>query len=313
MIVKIKSILRQSTCVIIALYIFRNAITHIKTLFKNFNSDGGATHRTFSLDESIKYITNVFNDYKKVSGKQKFYGKVAELGPGDCDGVALLFLNDGARHIDLVDRFYSLRDTAQQKQILDCLIDRHPKLSGLCPNLSKYCIRHYGKIADKGRFFDKQKEYDFIVSRAVLEHVDAPEIIIKKMYGALSKGGYLIHKIDLRDHGMYPPEKSPLKFLEIPNFLYRLMTYGSGFPNRFLFHRYKTLLLSLSCKVKFFCTGLYGVEPFQEIYEIENIPQDLKKQAITFVDKNKCHFSNEFKKVSSEDLMISSFFFVCEK
>ncbi|MDR1365695.1 MAG: hypothetical protein LBJ03_01205 [Holosporales bacterium] len=137
--------------------------------------------------------------------------------------------------------------------------------------------------------------------------------MIKKMYASLNQGGCLIHKVDLRDHHMFSPEKSPVKFLEVSGFLYKLMTYGSGLPNRCLFHKYKKLLKSLSPSVKFFCTGLHGIDSFQEIYKIDDIPTELENRAIAFIDSNRHLFADEFKEVSSKDLAVSSFFFVLEK
>jgi SAM-dependent methyltransferase len=313
---KLKELLKRSTALKIGVYIYRNALANIDRLFKHciLKLDDGATHKVLSIDESLAYIKSVFNDYKKVSGKEKFYGKVLELGPGDSDGVGLLFLSDGASHVDLADRFYSARDSEQQKRISDCLMAEYPRLSQLKPDLDKYLTRYYGEDASGEKFFDKREGgYDMIVSRAVLEHVDDPELVIRKMYTSLNQEGCLIHKVDLRDHGMFSPGKSAVKFLEVPGFLYKLMTCGSGLPNRYLFHRYKQLLQSLNPNVKFFCTGLHGVDPFQEIYKMDSIPAELENHAITFIDSNKHLFAKESKKVPSKDLAISSFFFVLEK
>ena len=105
----------------------------------------------------------------------------------------------------------------------------------------------------------------------------------------------------------------PLKCLYIPKFIYRIMTYGSGFPNRFLFYRYKELLLTLNPSTRFYVTGLHGVDTFEEIYLLADIPSDLKNKSRTFIRTHLSRFASEFSSVSVDDLAISSFFFVCKK
>lgn len=137
------------------------------------------------------------------------------------------------------------------------------------PNLK----RHYGATASGEAFFDKNKDYDVIVSRSVLEHVDQPQVVLRKMYQALKSGGVLIHKVGLRDHNMHPYSES-VKFLELPQWLYYLMTYGSGYPNRFLFRDYKKTLLELDPQTEFYIAGLHGVEEDMSLgYRLEDIPE----------------------------------------
>ncbi len=310
----LRKIIKSNLYLTAILYIFYNILIHLKRYLKNHTTDSGATHQFFSLSDSIKYVKDVFSDYQKVSGKEHFVGRIAEIGPGDSNGVALMFLANGALSVDLADRFYSLRDRLQQEQITQTLITEYSVLKNIVSSLDQYCVRHYGEQASCENFFDNNHDYDFIVSRSVFEHVDDPEIGLKKIYDALNPGGMLIHKVDLRDHEMFTPFSYKLKFLEIPKFLYRLMTYGSGFPNRFLFHRYREVLTKLDPTVKFYVAGLYGIDDnLMEIYEIDKIPITLKNKAIDFVNKYKHKFADEFKNVLSEDLIISSFFFVCQK
>ena len=86
-----------------------------------------------SIDSSLTYIEKVFNDYKYYSGVQRFKGRVAEVGPGDNCGVGMLFLADDCESVDLVDRFYSNRNSQQQALIYQALIDRHPQ------SIAKFC------------------------------------------------------------------------------------------------------------------------------------------------------------------------------
>lgn len=296
------------------LYIYYNILIHIKIYLKNNNTDSGTTHKHFSLQESIDYINQVFFDYKKVSEINNFYGKIAEIGPGDSNGVALMFLANGASSVDLADRFYSLRNQEQQDLITNQLLTNYPKLQNI--NIKQCHTRYYGEQSSGEKFFDYNSNYDFIVSRSVLEHVDNPELVLNKMYNALNPNGMLIHKIDLRDHEMFTPFSYKLKFLEIPKFIYNLMTYGSGFPNRFLFNGYKEIFTKFNkAAVKFYVSGLYGMETdnLDNFYDINEIPVLLKTKAIDFVNKYKHKFSKEIRSIPTEDLIISSFFVVCKK
>lgn len=284
-------------------------------------TDSGTTHSEFSVEESLDYIENVFADYQRISNIPKFTGKIAELGPGDSAGVGLMFLAHGAEHVDLADRFYSRRSHEAHEKIYKSLAIKYPVLEKMLTTVKfnqfeslSNLKRHYGSKASGEVFFDENKDYDVIVSRSVLEHVDQPQIVLRKMYKALKVGGVLIHKVDLRDHGMYTPYSESVKFLELPQWLYYMMTYGSGYPNRFLFHDYKKVLLELDAQSKFYISGLHGVEEDMSVgYKLEDIPEQWKKHSIDFIERHRSKFSAVFKNVASEDLMVSSFFFVSRK
>lgn len=308
----LKQIVKNNLYLAAGFYVSNNIRLHVKRYLKNNQTSSGTTHQELSLQDSIKYITEVFFDYKKVAQQNLFHGKVAELGPGDSDGVALMFLAHGASQVDLADRFYSMRNATQQQQIKQALIAQYPALAEI-PDLATKCVRYYGEQASGENFFDHHNGYNFIVSRSVLEHVDNPELVLHKMYDALAPGGLLIHKVDLRDHGMFTPFAHSLRFLEIPTWVYQKMTLGSGYPNRFLFHRYKEALRKLDVDVKIYITSLHGVAPFTEFYPVDAIPADIKNQALAFVNSKRAKFAKEFANVSSEDLSVESFFLVCRK
>jgi len=67
----------------------------------------------------LAYIEEVFNDSKRYSGVRRFSGRVAEVGPGDNCGVGLLFLTGGYESVDLVDRFYSKRNSQLSAKLGD--------------------------------------------------------------------------------------------------------------------------------------------------------------------------------------------------
>ncbi len=291
-----------------------NKKQQLRRLF-SITSDSGTTHHTLDIKASVAYIESVFQDYQRISGRTIFTGKGAEIGPGDSDGVALMFLSHGAKRMDLADRFFSLRDVLQQQHIKNALCERHPKIQldekGHHPDLHRY----YGENASGEIFFQNQKGYNFIVSRSVLEHVDSPATVIRSMYDALEEGGQLIHKVDLRDHGMFTPYCESVKFFEIPDFIYKKMVYGSGYPNRILFHHYQNILQGLPWRsYSLYISGLHGVDDDLSIgYPYDGICASIRKKAESFIEERKQHFCKTLRCISNRDLAVSSFFFVCEK
>lgn len=280
----------------------------------NIKTTSGTTHATLDINSSVQYITDVFADYQAVSGQDVWQGRVAEIGPGDNDGVACLFLAHGAEQVDLADRFFSLRDDTQQRAIHHSLEEKFPNLPALSADGTTQGVqRFYGPDASGESFFLKHMGYNTIISRSVLEHVDEPELVLKRMYAALLPGGKLIHKVDLRDHGMMTPFSHDMKWMEIPQCLYTCMVRGSGYPNRFLFHDYKRVLRALNPDCQFYIAGLNGVEALPTFYRLEDIPEKLQQKAHQHIQQHRPRLAQHLRNIASDDLMVSSFFFVCQK
>lgn len=306
--------IKRYTFTVALIYILYNVRIRWKLAFGSINTSSGTTHAELSIEESIHYIEGVFHDYQKVSGRHMWRGRVAELGPGDNAGVASLFLAHGAEQVDLADRFYSKRNNSQQKNIHQALQNRWPTLPNITEDGSISGIeRFYGESASGENFFLHHKGYDTIISRSVLEHVDQPELVLRRMFDALNPGGQLIHKVDLRDHGMMTPYAHDIKWFEIPECLLRMMVDKSGYPNRFLFHEYKRVLQDITLNSRFYVAGLFGVGTLDTFYAPDDLPQHLKKQALDHIQKYRNKFARYLRHVPGEDLMVSSFFFVCSK
>lgn len=310
----LRSFIKRHKYLCACYYMFLNLKSRIIGVFSEKTSSG-ATHASLDIEGSLDYISGVFQDYQKISGCKEFHGKVAELGPGDSDGVGLMFLAHGAKRVDLADRFFSWRSSAQQKVINQALQKKYPNIHLNEKGENKDLHRYYGKLASGERFFKDHEGYDLIVSRSVLEHVNDLEIVLFSMYQALNKGGMLLHKVDLRDHGMVTPYESSVKFLEIPEKLYRMMVSQTGYPNRMLFHRYKEILSRLfggTCR--FYIAALHNVEDdLSAGYAIQDIPDAVLKRSVDFIEAHREKFCKTFKNVPNEDLAVSSFFFVCQK
>jgi SAM-dependent methyltransferase len=283
----------------------------------------GSKHQSLTLEESIDYIQEVFADYKHYGNIEQFYGVGAEVGPGDNAGVALLMRRDGCTRVDLIDRYYSKRNIEQQAKIYAELDKKYSldtfkagqqwdekMLSGIDWKIGQPAEDYFQKLA-----LDQGQIYDFIVSRSVLEHLYNPIAALRYMVDSLKPGGQMIHKVDLRDHGMYSLQHHELTFLEVSTFLYPFLVKNSGRPNRILAHHYYHLLEKMKKDnlIKDYLvlvTQLVNVGDIIPHVTLDKIDENKRKQAINFVEKYRQRFANEFKNIESQYLSISGFFLI---
>jgi Methyltransferase domain len=304
----------------ISYYVLSDLLARSRFLSGDIATTSGTIHSTLTVEESVQYIEEVFEDYKRYSGCRQFYGRVAEVGPGDSCGTALLFLNDGCENVDLVDRFFSERRVESQAAIYQTLLSKY---SGLTQFLCDADLtdektfgslkRHYGANASAERFFAKHVGYDFIVSRAVFEHLYDPLAALKGMAAALSSGGYLLHKIDLGDHGMFSVAHHELKFLEVPAWLYPWMTRGTGRPNRVLLHEYRKAMQHLRLDGHLLITRLAGIGDINPHLPYEAIPANQRAASTAYVRSVRKRFAAKFHNVSDEDVSVAGIFLVARK
>jgi SAM-dependent methyltransferase len=281
----------------------------------------GTIHSTMNPDESVQYIEGVCEAYRRALGVSQFRGRIAEVGPGDSSGVGLMFKANGAEEVDLVDRFYSRRDGAVQAQVYRLLMERHESLAGLLRgrNLEDEesfpgVRRHYGRGASAEVFFLGRKTmYDVIVSCAVIEHVADPVAAFAGMAGALKPGGAMVHIIDLRDHGMFSYKWHELKFLEVPEFLYRRMVVNSGRPNRILLPAYRKMLAQLPLDADFHITSLAGVGKIDPPLQYHSVPAAPRRKAADFVHGVRHRFDRQFDSCTDEELSVTGFALVARK
>lgn len=292
---------------------------------KQIDTRSGTTHLTRSTEASIAYIEGVFNDYKQYSGLDRFSGVIAEIGPGDNAGVAMLMRGDGCQQVDLIDRFYSHRDVEQQSKIYEHLAQKH-QLYDLRNSKQwdeKSLSGIHWKVGEPAEvYFDEckthQKQfYDFIVSRSVFEHLYNPLDALRDMVACLKPAGKIIHKIDFRDHRMFTPEHHELTFLEVPTSIYPLMVRNNGRPNRILVHRYREVLEDMKSQglidYSLFVTRLVHAGEIIPHKPFAEINREICTQAIEWVESRRHNFAQEFSTVDSQDLAVAGVFLVITK
>jgi SAM-dependent methyltransferase len=272
-------------------------------------SIGGATSSGHHSDlaETFKYVERIFNEYKFYAGIDHFYGRAAEVGPGDLSGVGLRLLADGCDHVDLADRFKSKSDPGVQDSVNKTILSDYPKA-----DISKL-VRHYGEEAAAETFFRTNQGYDFIFSCAVLEHVYDPIGALQAMQGALNPGGLMVHMVDCRDHGQFSDKMHDLSFLRLPKLLYRPLG-ASGGPNRVRCSAYVNAVKAMGMSHKLYVTALAGVPELLPLGTTwEDIAPELLTRSQQHVTEIKNRLASSFRSMNDSDLMIAGFALVAHK
>ncbi len=328
MLTHFRQIAKRSKTAIICYHIYDNWSTKRQFISGNIKTICGSTHSQLLLAESLNYIELVFSDYLKYSGLSTTmlnYKRVLEIGPGDNSGVALKFLLAGAKQVVCLDKFFSKQDWKQQHKIYEALReqsnDGERQIFDEVINLGEGVIGDaqkllhiYGIGIEEAEKVLEPESFDLIVSRAVLEHLYDTDAAFSVMDRLLVPGGYMIHKIDFREHEMFFGKHHPLTFLTIPDSIYKLMTYDSGQPNRRLINYYRRKTTELAYDTKIFITAIVGSE--SEILphkEIVAFGVDYSDSTISLLNQIRPHLQAEFREILNEDLMVSGIFLVARK
>ena len=320
------SLQRTSIC---ARYVLRNLRARTRDGLGMRTGESGATHQSFSAEQSVAYLKRVFADYLTYGGVSKDWlrGKrILEIGPGDNLGVALLLAASGAGQVVCLDRFETRSDAAQRRKTYEAL------RSGLTQDeralfdetLDVPSLRfHPGKVrtvtgvpVEKADSVLEAGSLDWIVSRAVLEEVPQGKLAacLAVQDRLLAPGGRMAHKIDLRDYGIFSARGfHPLEYWTLPEWLHALMSSHEPAPNRRRAGAYRSMLESLGYRCEIFTTHLAGTEAEIEPHW-KDWPSDARvEQARQFVAQIRPRLACEFQALSDEDLMAAGIFVAATK
>ncbi|MBK1686107.1 methyltransferase domain-containing protein [Rubrivivax gelatinosus] len=223
-----------------------------------------------------------------------------EYGPGDLPGVAALMVAHGAERVCCVDRFplVSLSEKnarvvgdlvaasagRERERLVACLRDPADPRAGFEPTRIEYLVRPSGLSGLTDAF-------DFVFSRAVLEHVDDLEATFADMVRAMRPGALAIHLVDLRSHGLH--RRNPLDFLAWSETAWRWMYSAKGVPNRWRIDRYRHIVERLPVEVlQFEATHCAAPEQVSDVRPLLAAP---------------------FRGVSDDDLAVLGFWLVFRK
>ena len=245
-----------------------------------------------TASEVSDYFIHCFHDYRiqldlSESEFQAYLkGKaVLEYGPGDILGVALLLYANGAERVLCVDRFplakvsdlnfevyMNLLDSLEgqeRERAESAFVEKGNPKSGFKPEAIAYQISEDGLAG-------AAEEFDLIISRAVLEHVNNLGKTLLDVKKSMKKDGISLHEVDLRSHGL--DRYTDFDFLTWPKSLYEMMYGYKGFPNRWRINEYRKLAEAANLNIKKLSpTGQLELEKLEVIYphldkEFANIP-----------------------------------------
>jgi SAM-dependent methyltransferase len=310
-----RAFIKRSVALTCAYYLYDDWRARRRLAAGQLTADSGARHAKLDIAASLAYVERVHGDYLAYGGLKNFRGSVAEIGPGDSFAVALRMLGNGADHIHAIDRWVSRRNAEAQRRIYSALSERYglghlftgPPAEETIRNLSY----HAGQPAESF-FRDCGLEFDAILSRAVMEHLYDPLAALDDMARSLKPGGIMIHRIDLRDHGMFAGHH-PLTLLTLSDSLHRRITEGAGRPNRVLINDYRDWLARSGLSGGITVSRLAGVADEQNPAPWAALDKSAKARALECVRTVRPRLSGNFKTLADEDLAVAGLVLVARK
>jgi SAM-dependent methyltransferase len=282
-----------------------------------------------NLQKEVTYIQTVLADYLAYADlpAEALQGKrILEIGPGHTLGLALRLLSLGASQVVSLDKFYSLLDVEDQRNIYRTLrkeltdqekgfFDQAITLEHqyeINPERLRYL---FGHGIDEAAPFLNPYSFDLVVSRAVLEEIHDLDAAFSVMDHLLVPGGIMVHKIDLRDYKMFSRYgMNPLTFLTIPDRIYVWMTRNTINPKRRLLNYYRDKMKELGYEVKIFITHIVGKEkeliPHKETIELD---VDYNQATLDLIRQVRPKLDKQFKDLPDETLLVSGIFMVAKK
>ncbi|HJT27558.1 MAG TPA: methyltransferase domain-containing protein [Pyrinomonadaceae bacterium] len=323
----VKRLARRSRSAIIIYKIFDNRRLKKRIESGDIETIHGSTHLNQSVTESLAYIEKQIANYINYAGLSAGALKgrrILELGPGDNLGVALKFLAAGAASVVCLDRFYSKRNTAHEREIYRALretlsaeekvkFDEAVTLTdGVAFNPEKLQTIYGDTLETFAAKLEKRK-FDLILSCAVLEEIYDLDPTFAAMDALLVPGGQLIHTIDLTDYGMFRNQgMHPLTFLTISEAVYQRMASDSGLPNRKRLGYYREKMKQLGYRSKLFITSVLPsgrLEPATEY-----VPGRFKSEGSSrMIAEVRNRLDSEFKTLDDEELLIDGVLLVATK
>jgi len=310
-----RALIKRSVALVCAYYLYDDWRARRRLAAGQLTATSGARHAKLDIAASLAYVERVYGDYLAYGGIKNFNGSVAEIGPGDSFAVALRILGNGAEHVHAIDRWVSRRDADAQRRIYSALSERYDLDHSFTGAPAEETIRnltyHAGQPAETF-FRDCGLQFDAILSRAVMEHLYDPLAALDDMTRSLKPGGIMIHRIDLRDHGMFAGHH-PLTLLTLSDGLHRRITRGAGRPNRVLVPAYRAWLARSGLTGEISISRLAGIDQEQDPAPWETLDEGAKALALASVRAIRPRLSGQFKTMTDEDLAISGLVLVVRK
>ena len=292
------------------------------------HSNGSTFRRHATPETSVNYIRQQFDDYLHYSGlspEQLGGRRILEIGHGDNYGIALLCLAHGAKQVICLDKYYSVRDSKWEHAVYTLLRNGldHPLRQrfdeaiqlreGIHLNPEKLAPVYGVKLEEADQRFGPAS-FDLIISRAVVQYLafDGAFAVMDRM---LAPHGSMIHRIDLRDIGMFTNGGlHALTFLTVPDRFYRWMASDSPQPNRKRINEYRQKMKDLGYTSKFLITRVLGRE-----HEVVPHParlvlgENYTEESLRLLKVIRPKLVKQFRDLPDEDLLVTGIFLVAQK
>ena len=288
----------------------------------------GPQRTTADVPKTLAAIDTTFENYLRYSGltPEALRGKrVLELGPGDNIGVVLRFAAAGAPFVSTIDKFVPLQDSEHHRALYQTIRDRlgadEKRRFDEAIDLSSHVALKPGRVEYiYGKGFEETDTYapdsfDIIVSNAVLEEIYEIDRAFDAMDRLLRPDGYLLHKIDLSDYGMFVNNGfHPLEYLTIPDPVYKRMVESSGQPNRRLVDYYRGKMAALGYEATIYTSWVLG-NPKEIIPHKVTLEKgvDYTDQTLALISSIRPRLLPRYKQLSDEDLMVQGIYLVARK
>ena len=325
-----KAYARHNKWFVIATNVAHDSLRRYGFLSRQIGQDARLTWPESKIPDEIERIRSIYDQYLRFAGwttASVEAARIIELGPGYTIGAPLMFAADGADFVVGLDKFVPLQDgqdfglmysrmrdtlSEAQKISFDRAIRLRPKIE-----LNK----DHGAHIDHKELSDCVQSlgpatYDMIVSNAVIEEIYDPASNFKAQDAMLRPGGVMVHRIDLRDYGMFSKYGfHPLEFLTIPDWIYRRTVEGSGQPNRRMVDYYRDLGQRLGYRTEVWVTNVLSSSD-------KDLPEPKRelRAGVDYGDKEKKLLAeirprllDRYKMLSDADLLTAGIVFVGRK
>jgi SAM-dependent methyltransferase len=320
---------RHSKWFLVATNIGQDSLRRFRLKSGQIGQDESIQRDNSHLPVDLKNINLTYRRYVDAAGlnPEKIRGMtVLELGPGFNIGIPLHFLADGAEKVVGSDKFVPLQTSGYFVELYRSLrrgltddekarFDQGLRLSDkveVNPQRVQYI---YGKEVDELVSALGRNSMDLIVSNAVMEEIHDFDTAFSSMDQLLKPGGYMVHRIDLRDYGMFSKYGyHPLEFLTIPDWAYERMVMDSGQPNRKLVNDYRAQAARLGYRATYAATAVLGrpgeIEP--PIMELKP-GVDYGESSLQLVQEIRPRLLPRYQSLPDADLVVRGIVFVARK
>ncbi|MEO7649512.1 MAG: methyltransferase domain-containing protein, partial [Bryobacteraceae bacterium] len=243
---------------------------------------------------------------------------------GENLGVALRFLSAGARRVVCLEKFVPFQNNAYTRDLYLALREQLPQEQrarfDAAVDLSKDVklnetrLQYLRRGVEEAEVLTQKSSFDFVVSNAVLEEVYDTDAAFAAMDSVLKPGGYSLHKIDLRDYGMFTNQGfHPLEFLTIPDGIYRYMSESVGQPNRRLADYYRNTMARLGYRTTVFTTVVLGRPdlPLHKVTLQKGV--DYTDTELDLIRRIRPRLLERYRSLPDEDLLVAGIFLMARK